>query len=206
MTKTYKYGELTLAIRELLTAPGRNLTPHQIAEELGANIKTVLSVQWAMNHPKEYAVQRERAYLKAKAKYRKERRAELARQEKVLREKLLATTTNAGVQMDLFTPVLEELKENPPPAPAFEPAVLNPTMRIINSGTLPDMVNNPAHYTVGGISVFDFIEAKKLSYGRGNVVKYVTRAGVKDPATELQDLEKAQWYLTAEIERLKGSK
>jgi len=68
------------------------------------------------------------------------------------------------------------------------------------------MVNNPPHYNVGGISVFEFIEAKQLNYGRGNVVKYVSRAGVKDAATELQDLEKAQWYLTAEIERLKGKK
>lgn len=61
-----------------------------------------------------------------------------------------------------------------------------------------DMVNSPAHYKVGGIETIDFIEAKGLSYNLGNVVKYVTRAGYKgDPK---QDLEKARWYLTREIE------
>lgn len=63
-----------------------------------------------------------------------------------------------------------------------------------------DMVNSPAHYKVGGIETIDFIEAKGLSYNLGNVVKYVTRAGYKgDPK---QDLEKARWYLTREIEAL----
>ena len=69
-----------------------------------------------------------------------------------------------------------------------------------------DMVNSPAHYTVGGIEVADFIRAKSLSYGRGNVVKYVTRAGVKDKATELEDLQKAAWYLASEITALQGAK
>jgi hypothetical protein len=60
------------------------------------------------------------------------------------------------------------------------------------------MVNNPAHYKVGGIETIDFIEAKGLSYNLGNVVKYVTRAGYKGNRKE--DLEKARWYLTREIE------
>jgi hypothetical protein len=61
-----------------------------------------------------------------------------------------------------------------------------------------DMVNSPAHYKVGGIETIDFIEAKGLSYNLGNVVKYVTRAGHK--GDRKQDLEKARWYLTREIE------
>jgi hypothetical protein len=61
-----------------------------------------------------------------------------------------------------------------------------------------DMVNSPAHYKVGGIETIDFIEAKGLSYNLGNVVKYVTRAGHKGNRKE--DLEKARWYLTREIE------
>jgi hypothetical protein len=61
-----------------------------------------------------------------------------------------------------------------------------------------DMVNSPAHYKVGGIETIDFIEAKGLSYNLGNVVKYVTRAGYKGNRKE--DLEKARWYLTREIE------
>ena len=65
-----------------------------------------------------------------------------------------------------------------------------------------DNVNNPSHYTDGKIEVIDFIEDKKLNYHRGNVVKYISRAGKKDPSKELEDLKKAQWYLNREIQRL----
>jgi hypothetical protein len=65
----------------------------------------------------------------------------------------------------------------------------------------PDPVNHPAHYKVGGIETIDFIEAKKLNYNIGNVVKYLTRADHK--GNRKQDLEKAMWYLTREINSLK---
>jgi len=60
-----------------------------------------------------------------------------------------------------------------------------------------DVVNQPAHYTDGGIETIDFIEAKQLGYNLGNVIKYVSRAGKK--GNRLEDLQKAQWYLTREI-------
>jgi hypothetical protein len=63
-----------------------------------------------------------------------------------------------------------------------------------------DIVNNPAHYTAGGIETIDFIEAKGLDYHLGNVVKYVSRAGKKS-ADSLEDLKKAQWYLNRAIEK-----
>jgi hypothetical protein len=63
-----------------------------------------------------------------------------------------------------------------------------------------DVVNNPPHYTVGGIETIDFIEAKKLPYNLGNVVKYVSRADHK--GRRVEDLRKAQWYLNREIERV----
>ena len=66
-----------------------------------------------------------------------------------------------------------------------------------------DNVNRPAHYTDGGIETIDFIEAKGLDFHRGNAVKYIARAGKKDPEKEVEDLEKAKWYLEREIERLK---
>ena len=65
----------------------------------------------------------------------------------------------------------------------------------------PDPVNHPTHYKVGGIETIDFIEAKKLGYNLGNVVKYLTRADHK--GNKLEDLRKAQWYLTREINSLK---
>jgi hypothetical protein len=64
-----------------------------------------------------------------------------------------------------------------------------------------DAVDHPEHYKVGGIETIDFIEAKKLNYNIGNVIKYLTRADYK--GNKLEDLRKAQWYLTREISMLK---
>jgi hypothetical protein len=60
---------------------------------------------------------------------------------------------------------------------------------------------NPAHYRQG-IEVIDFISSYKLGYELGNAVKYISRAGKKDPSKELEDLKKAQWYLDRKIDQL----
>lgn len=67
-----------------------------------------------------------------------------------------------------------------------------------------DIVNHPPHYTDGKIEVIDFIEDKKLNFHRGNAVKYIARAGKKDPTKEVEDLEKAVWYTNREIQRING--
>ena len=67
-----------------------------------------------------------------------------------------------------------------------------------------DPVNHPSHYTKGKIEVADFIADQKLNFDRGNAVKYVCRAGSKDPSKEIKDLEKAIWYINHEIKTLKG--
>lgn len=77
----------------------------------------------------------------------------------------------------------QEEKVAAPPAPA-------PVLSV-------DVVNHPPHYKVGGIETIDFIEAKGLNYHLGNVVKYITRADHK--GDRLENLKKAQWYLTREI-------
>lgn len=66
---------------------------------------------------------------------------------------------------------------------------------------MSDNVNHPAHYTDGNIEVIDFIEDKKLGYHLGNAVKYISRAGKKDPDKYIEDLQKAVWYLQREITR-----
>ena len=71
-------------------------------------------------------------------------------------------------------------------------------------GCKHDPVNHPSHYTKGKIEVADFIADQKLNFDRGNAVKYVCRAGSKDPEKEIQDLEKAIWYINHEIKMLKG--
>jgi hypothetical protein len=67
-----------------------------------------------------------------------------------------------------------------------------------------DNVNSPAHYKAGGIETIDFIEAKKLGYNLGNVVKYVSRADYKGRLVE--DLKKAEWYLKREIANMEKVK
>lgn len=68
-----------------------------------------------------------------------------------------------------------------------------------------DDVNHPSHYTDGKIEVIEYIEDKKLNFNLGNAVKYISRAGKKDPAKMVEDLQKAAWYLNREISNLKAN-
>lgn len=65
-----------------------------------------------------------------------------------------------------------------------------------------DNVNHPAHYNAyKGIEVIDLTE--QMNFNRGNAVKYIARAGLKDPEKTVEDLEKARWYIDREIQRVK---
>lgn len=74
-----------------------------------------------------------------------------------------------------------------------------------NMDTNTDKVNHPAYY--GGkdnpYEAIKVIDAWHLDFCLGNAVKYISRAGKKDPQTEIQDLEKAMWYLQHRIDQLK---
>lgn len=67
-------------------------------------------------------------------------------------------------------------------------------------------VSHPLHYNAGKIEVIEAIEDWKLNFHKGNAVKYIARAGKKDPTKEIEDLEKSIWYLKREIELLKAVK
>lgn len=67
-----------------------------------------------------------------------------------------------------------------------------------------DPVNHPKHYTFGSHEVIDVVGDWKLNFNRGNAVKYIARAGKKDGANEVEDLEKAIFYLNHEIKKLRG--
>ena len=69
-----------------------------------------------------------------------------------------------------------------------------------------DPVNHPSHYTQGKIECIDFITDKKLNFCRGNAIKYIVRAGIKDPNKEIEDLEKAIFYIKREIKELEKAK
>lgn len=66
-----------------------------------------------------------------------------------------------------------------------------------------DVVNHPSHYNqYKGLEVIDLVE--QMNFNRGNAVKYITRAGFKgDSSKEIEDLEKALWYIQREVDRLR---
>lgn len=75
-----------------------------------------------------------------------------------------------------------------------------------------DRVNHPSHYTwlkeKCGIEVIDI--TRHMDFCSGNAVKYLLRAGHKsedgysDKQKEVEDLEKAVWYIKDRIKQLKN--
>jgi hypothetical protein len=57
---------------------------------------------------------------------------------------------------------------------------------------------------MGKIEVIDAIEDWQLNFNRGSMIKYIARAGRKEPAKEKEDLEKARFYLDREIAALES--
>lgn len=62
-----------------------------------------------------------------------------------------------------------------------------------------DKINHPSHYNQGKYEVIDVIEDWKLNFTLGCVIKYLARASYKEE--EVQDLQKARWYLNYEIDQ-----
>ena len=62
-------------------------------------------------------------------------------------------------------------------------------------------VSHPSHYNQG-IEVIDIIESWNLNFSLGNAIKYILRSPYK--GKQIEDLEKARWYIDREINRLKG--
>ena len=65
-----------------------------------------------------------------------------------------------------------------------------------------DPINHPAHYTSGSIEVIDFLEDQGFGFHLANAVKYICRAGKKDPGKTVEDLRKAIWYINRYISLL----
>jgi hypothetical protein len=70
-----------------------------------------------------------------------------------------------------------------------------------------DMVNHPPHYTSDPSGVECITVTRHRNFNIGNAIKYLWRAGLKAApdahAKQIEDLEKARWYIADEIERLK---
>lgn len=65
-------------------------------------------------------------------------------------------------------------------------------------------VDHPSYYNSGSIEVIDYIKDQGWGEGfaLGNAIKYISRAGKKDPNKTIEDLEKAIWYLQEYIKEL----
>lgn len=71
---------------------------------------------------------------------------------------------------------------------------------------MSDSINHPTHYNQGKIEVIEALEDWNLNFHRANAVKYIARAGKKDPSKEIEDLKKAIWYLNRDIIRMEAAK
>ena len=72
------------------------------------------------------------------------------------------------------------------------------------NNTKEDLVNNPSHYNSDPSGVKCIEITRHRNNNIGNTFKYLWRNGLKDGNSDIQDLEKAAWYLNDEIQRLKG--
>ena len=70
--------------------------------------------------------------------------------------------------------------------------------------TNKDYGNHPRHYNINwkgdqAIETYEYINSWEMGYAEGNIIKYVSRHKYK--GKPLEDLRKAQWYLTKLIEQ-----
>lgn len=76
----------------------------------------------------------------------------------------------------------------------------------VKQDSIGDPVNHPPHYTSDPSGVECITITRHRNFNIGNAIKYLWRAGLKNSACSIQDLEKAIWYIKDEIERLKDKK
>ena len=67
-----------------------------------------------------------------------------------------------------------------------------------------DEVNHPSHYTAHPSGIECIQITRHHDFAIGNAIKYLWRAGLKNSDNEIQDLEKAIWYIQDKINQLKG--
>lgn len=65
-----------------------------------------------------------------------------------------------------------------------------------------DPVNHPSHYTSHPSGVECITITQHHNFCVGNAMKYLWRQGLKEGSPSVQDLEKAKWYIQAEINRI----
>jgi hypothetical protein len=69
-----------------------------------------------------------------------------------------------------------------------------------------DLVNHPPHYLSDPSGVECIQITRHRNFNIGNAIKYLWRAGIKDEDKHVEDLKKAIFYITDEINRLEEIK
>jgi len=180
-------------IRDYVAA-NPNATPTQVAEAMGVNRQYIYTVMYKVKDKARKGAPLKRKGAKKLGRPRKVTEASENLMKLVDEYKQAKATKKAEVDLSPALKFLEgraqAKKED------WKQLGLFSSNKSIHDNKA-DPVNHPAHYKVGGIETIDFIEAKKLNYNIGNVVKYLTRADHK--GNRKQDLEKAKWYLEREL-------
>ena len=69
---------------------------------------------------------------------------------------------------------------------------------------MKDNVNHPSHYTSHPSGVECIQITEHYGFCIGHCIKYLWRSGLKEGNSDIQDLEKAMWYLKREIDSRKS--
>lgn len=86
--------------------------------------------------------------------------------------------------------------------------MISDELAVTEPASTSDPVHHPSHYLLApcpccGTPIEVRYLIQEMPYFRGAAAKYILRAGKKDGAPEIQDLEKAIECIQIEIERLK---
>lgn len=82
------------------------------------------------------------------------------------------------------------------------PITLNEDFCKVMEDAKKDMVNHPPHYKQHPSGVECITVTEHFNFNVGNAIKYLWRS---DHKNGLEDLKKAAWYVTREIQKREGS-
>lgn len=110
------------------------------------------------------------------------------------------------IERDNLGVSIEDLRVKPEPIPSEE-KITHADFSFLgenvpNPEPFNDPVNHPNHYMLAnGIEAIDLMEMTSTAPEfcgllRNNALKYIIRAGKKDPRKYIEDLEKAKWYIS----------
>ncbi len=113
-----------------------------------------------------------------------------------------------GFSQDAFNHLIEKLNGHKEIEKAERNSILDcscdPECDSESVNPVNDPVNHPSHYTShpSGVECIDIVE--HLNFCCGSAMKYIWRAGLKGTETDdaIQDLRKAEWFISREIQRL----